>query len=97
VAERVVELRPETPLVDAAWETWDRDARHGGGLLAGALAAMSATYGPLGVAIVLLLWLYLSGRVMVASAMLNATLWDRRRRGERNYGPLDLRSFRPVR
>jgi uncharacterized BrkB/YihY/UPF0761 family membrane protein len=58
---------------------------------------MSATYGPLGVAIVLLLWLYLLGRVMVASAMLNATLWDRRRRGERNYGPLDLRSFRPVR
>jgi uncharacterized BrkB/YihY/UPF0761 family membrane protein len=34
----------------------------------------SAAYGALGTALVLLLWLYLLGRLIVASAMLNATL-----------------------
>jgi uncharacterized BrkB/YihY/UPF0761 family membrane protein len=40
----------------------------------------SELYGSLGVAAALLAWLYLIGRLMVASAMLNATLWERRAR-----------------
>jgi uncharacterized BrkB/YihY/UPF0761 family membrane protein len=40
----------------------------------------SELYGSLGVAAALLAWLYLLGRLMVASAMLSATLWERRRR-----------------
>jgi uncharacterized BrkB/YihY/UPF0761 family membrane protein len=38
----------------------------------------SALYGSLGVAAVIIAWLYLIGRLMVASAMLNATFWERR-------------------
>ena len=38
----------------------------------------SASYGALGVALVLLLWLYLLGRLIVASAFLNAVVWDKR-------------------
>ena len=38
----------------------------------------SNLYGSLGVAAALLAWLYLFGRTMVAAAMLNATLWERR-------------------
>jgi uncharacterized BrkB/YihY/UPF0761 family membrane protein len=38
----------------------------------------SELYGSLGVAAALLAWLYIFGRLMVASAMLNATLWERR-------------------
>jgi uncharacterized BrkB/YihY/UPF0761 family membrane protein len=38
----------------------------------------SELYGSLGVAAAILAWLYLLGRLMVASAMLNATLWERR-------------------
>ncbi len=37
----------------------------------------SAAYGALGVAASALLWLYLLGRLMVASPVLNATLWER--------------------
>jgi uncharacterized BrkB/YihY/UPF0761 family membrane protein len=37
---------------------------------------VSASYGALGIALVLLLWLYLLGRLMVASAFLNATVWE---------------------
>jgi uncharacterized BrkB/YihY/UPF0761 family membrane protein len=37
-------------------------------------------YGAMGVAASLLAWLYVLGRLMVASAMLNATLWERRSR-----------------
>lgn len=37
----------------------------------------SSLYGSLGVAAALLAWLYLFGRLMVAGAMLNATLWER--------------------
>lgn len=40
----------------------------------------SELYGSLGVAATLLAWLYLIGRLMVASAMLNATLWAHRGR-----------------
>lgn len=39
----------------------------------------SATYGSLGVAFTLLFWLFIVSRVIVASAMLNAALWERRR------------------
>lgn len=38
----------------------------------------SNLYGSLGVAAALLAWLYVFGRIMVAAAMLNATLWERR-------------------
>ena len=38
---------------------------------------VSASYGALGISLVLLLWLYLLGRLMVASAFLNATVWER--------------------
>jgi uncharacterized BrkB/YihY/UPF0761 family membrane protein len=37
---------------------------------------VSATYGSLGIALVILLWLYLLGRLIVASAFLNATAWE---------------------
>jgi uncharacterized BrkB/YihY/UPF0761 family membrane protein len=36
----------------------------------------SASYGALGAALVLLLWLYLLGRLIVASAFLNAAVWE---------------------
>ena len=65
--------------------------------LAGRINRMSETYGPLGVAIVVLLWLYLLGRAMVAAAVVNATLWDRSRRGDRIWSPVDLSLLRPGR
>jgi uncharacterized BrkB/YihY/UPF0761 family membrane protein len=40
----------------------------------------SASYGALGIALVLLLWLYLLGRLIVAAAFLNATVWESRNR-----------------
>ncbi|HEY7829276.1 MAG TPA: YhjD/YihY/BrkB family envelope integrity protein [Solirubrobacteraceae bacterium] len=43
---------------------------------------VSASYGALGISLVLLLWLYLLGRLIVASAFLNATLWERHSRRE---------------
>jgi uncharacterized BrkB/YihY/UPF0761 family membrane protein len=46
----------------------------------------SELYGSLGVAAALLAWLYVLGRLMVASAMLNATLWERR--SSRTTGPV---------
>lgn len=61
---------------------------------AGRVSRMSATYGPLGVAIVTLLWLYLLGRMMVASAVLNAGIWDRRVRGVATWAPVDMSLFR---
>ncbi len=42
----------------------------------------SASYGALGIALVLLLWLYLLGRVIVASAFLNAAFWEKHPREE---------------
>ncbi len=62
--------------------------------LADHLSRMSEYYGPLGVAMVMLLWLFILGRSVVLAAMLNATLWDRRSRGVRNYAPIDPRVFR---
>lgn len=43
------------------------------------ISSASDLYGSLGVAAALLAWLFILGRLMVASAMLNATLWERRR------------------
>jgi uncharacterized BrkB/YihY/UPF0761 family membrane protein len=47
--------------------------------IADKVARASATYGPLGTAFTFLVWLFLISRVIVASAMLNAALWERRR------------------
>ncbi|MGN6694673.1 MAG: YhjD/YihY/BrkB family envelope integrity protein [Aquihabitans sp.] len=41
------------------------------------IQSASAAYGALGVAASALLWLYLLGRLMVASPVLNATIWQR--------------------
>jgi membrane protein len=49
-------------------------------VLASRVDKASSMYGSLGVAAALLAWLYLFGRLMVAGAMLNATLWERRSR-----------------
>jgi uncharacterized BrkB/YihY/UPF0761 family membrane protein len=38
-----------------------------------------SVYGALGVAVVTLVWLFIIARLLVGSALLNATLWDRRR------------------
>ena len=38
VAERVVAARPDTPLIDTAFEVYERDSRIAGGMLAGAIA-----------------------------------------------------------
>jgi uncharacterized BrkB/YihY/UPF0761 family membrane protein len=48
--------------------------------LAGKLQHSSELYGALGGAAAVLLWLFLIGRIIVGSAVLNATLWERRRR-----------------
>ncbi len=50
--------------------------------IAGKLGQESATYGGLGAAATFLGWFFLVSRVMFASAVLNATLWARRSRGE---------------
>lgn len=47
-------------------------------LLVHRIASASELYGSLGVAAALLAWLYVLGRLMVGSAMLNSTLWERR-------------------
>jgi uncharacterized BrkB/YihY/UPF0761 family membrane protein len=41
------------------------------------VASSSDLYGPIGVAVALLGWAYLFGRLTVAAATLNATMWDR--------------------
>jgi membrane protein len=46
--------------------------------LAPKLGRSSELYGTLGAAMVVLLWLYLAARLVVAGAFLNAALWDRR-------------------
>jgi uncharacterized BrkB/YihY/UPF0761 family membrane protein len=50
--------------------------------LPGRLDRASDTYGTLGTAIVLLLWLYLFGRLMIAGGVLNATLRELREESE---------------
>lgn len=54
---------------------------------------MAETYGPLGVAVVMMLWLFLVARLISASAVLDAVLWDRRRRGVRSLSPVDPALF----
>lgn len=48
-------------------------------VLAHRIASASELYGSLGVAASLLAWLYILGRLLVGSAMLNSTIWERRR------------------
>ena len=48
--------------------------------LAPKLEHSTKLYGSLGAATVVLLWLYLTARLLVSSAFLNATLWERRHR-----------------
>ncbi|HEX8803455.1 MAG TPA: YhjD/YihY/BrkB family envelope integrity protein [Acidimicrobiales bacterium] len=55
-------------------------------LLARRVAKASALYGSLGVAAAILAWLYLLGRLLVASAMLNATIWERGRDPDHGSG-----------
>jgi len=45
------------------------------------IASASEMYGSLGAAAAIIAWLYLVGRLFVASAMLNASVWERRRVG----------------
>ena len=61
--------------------------------LAKRVTEMSETYGPLGVAVVMMLWLFIVARAMTASAVVNAVLWDRRRRGVRSLSPVDPALF----
>ena len=42
------------------------------------VARKTNTYGPVGIALAVLLWVYILGRIIVASAGLNAALWSRR-------------------
>ena len=42
-----------------------------------AIENSSDTYGSLGIAVAMLLWLYLYGRLIVLAGVLNATLWER--------------------
>ncbi len=49
--------------------------------IAGKIESSSALYGAIGVAAAILLWLYLIGRVVVAAAVLNVTMWDRKQAG----------------
>jgi uncharacterized BrkB/YihY/UPF0761 family membrane protein len=42
------------------------------------IQSASQLYGSLGVAAAILAWLYLVGRFIVASAMLNASIWEQR-------------------
>jgi uncharacterized BrkB/YihY/UPF0761 family membrane protein len=45
------------------------------------IARKSHAYGPVGIALAVLLWVYIFGRIIVASAGLNATLWRRSQSG----------------
>jgi hypothetical protein len=58
--------------------------------------AKQGTYGALGLAAVLLLGLFLVSRLVVATAVLNATLWARRTRPERAPGTSAAAPRRPA-
>jgi uncharacterized BrkB/YihY/UPF0761 family membrane protein len=49
------------------------------------VARKTSTYGAVGIALAVLLWVYILGRIMVGSAGLNAALWYRRE----NHGDVD--------
>jgi uncharacterized BrkB/YihY/UPF0761 family membrane protein len=53
------------------------------------LASKSEVYGAIGIAIVLLLWAYLVGRIITLAAVLNAALWNRF--GPDSAQPISLR------
>lgn len=52
------------------------------------VARKTSTYGAVGIALAVLLWVYILGRIVVGSAGLNAALWYRRQ----NRGDLDARA-----
>jgi uncharacterized BrkB/YihY/UPF0761 family membrane protein len=63
--------------------------------LPGRFDRASTTYGGLGVIVVALAWLYFSGRAVVAAAVLDVTLWERRSNGTpdlRDDGAVDTGS-----
>jgi uncharacterized BrkB/YihY/UPF0761 family membrane protein len=47
------------------------------------LGRSEETYGAFGTAATMLVWLYVLSRLITGAAFLNATLWDRRRRVDR--------------
>ena len=47
------------------------------------LGRSEETYGAFGTAATMLVWLYVLSRLITVAAFLNATLWDRRHRAER--------------
>jgi uncharacterized BrkB/YihY/UPF0761 family membrane protein len=49
----------------------------------------SATYGAIGAALALLFWAYVFGRIMTASAVLNASMWGRSHPPTRDQGPTE--------
>lgn len=58
--------------------------------LAGQAERVASVYGTIGMALTLLLWLFILARLMVASAIVNAALWEReqdRQRGRRGRPP----------
>jgi len=61
--------------------------------MAGRVSRMASMYGPLGVAAVMLLWLFIVARSIVAAAMLNATLWNRRQQGLKSFSPVNVREI----
>lgn len=61
--------------------------------LAGQAERVASVYGTIGMALTLLLWLFIVARLMVGSAILNATLWQRQedRGARRRPRPADTR------
>jgi uncharacterized BrkB/YihY/UPF0761 family membrane protein len=59
--------------------------------LPGRFDRASTTYGGIGVMVVALAWLYFAGRAVVAGAVLDATLWERRRPRNEERVPRDDR------
>jgi uncharacterized BrkB/YihY/UPF0761 family membrane protein len=51
------------------------------------LGRSEETYGAFGTAATMLVWLYVLSRLVTVAAFLNATLWDRRRRADRERAP----------
>jgi len=51
------------------------------------VARKTNTYGAVGIALAVLLWVYILGRIIVGSAGLNAALWHRRQDGDRRTDP----------
>jgi uncharacterized BrkB/YihY/UPF0761 family membrane protein len=49
------------------------------------VSSASELYGPIGAAVAILLWAYLIGRLVVASAVLNASMYNHRQQGQ-SYG-----------